>query len=391
MTLYEELDRRIKKLQAAMQKKDLSGALLVQRADLFYFSGTGQNAHLFVPVEGEAVLIVKKSILRAEQESALSKIIPFKGWGELASLIAHSVPKGSKIGLENDVLPANLYFRYQKLLDGFDTVDISGIIRSIRAVKSAYELEIMSKAAIISEAVFNLAREIIRKGLSEIELAGQLEFHARKMGHQGAVRMRGFNQELYFGHIMAGESASTVSFFDGPTSGQGLNPSYPQGAGMAEIQTNEPVLVDFVSVYQGYMVDQTRIFCLGEPPLHLLEAYNRAVEIKHTLAEEGKPGVLGSALYFSAENQAAQAGLANHFMGYTEKVSFVGHGVGIELDELPVIARGLDLPLKEGMVFALEPKFIFPGEGAVGIEDTFVVRQNGLEQITRFSDELQII
>jgi Xaa-Pro dipeptidase len=190
---------------------------------------------------------------------------------------------------------------------------------------------------------------------------------------------------------MAGESASTVSFFDGPTGGHGLNPSYPQGAGMAIVNKYEPVLVDFVSVYEGYMVDQTRIFCLGEPPRHLLEAYSRAVEIKQTLIKDGKPGVLGSVLYKTAENQAAQAGLANHFMGYTEKVSFVGHGVGIELDEMPVIARGLDLPLEEGMVFALEPKFIFPGEGAVGIEDTFVVRQNGLQQITIFSDELQII
>lgn len=391
MIPYKELDRRIKKLQAAMQNKDLAGALLVQRADLFYFSGTGQNAHLFVPAEGEAVLIVKKSILRAEQESALPKIIPFKGWGELAALLAQAVPKGSKIGLENDVLPANLYFRYKKLLGDFDTADISDIIRSVRSVKSAYELEIMSKAATISEAVFSHAREILREGLREVELAGQLELKARQLGHQGAVRMRGFNQELYFGHIMSGESASAISFFDGPTGGHGLNPSYPQGAGIKEIKNNEPVLVDFVSVYEGYMVDQTRIFCLGEPPLHLQEAYNRAVEIKHTLSKEGKPGVLGSDLYLEAEIQAAKAGLANHFMGYTEKVSFVGHGVGIELDELPVIARGLDLPLEEGMVFALEPKFIFPGEGAVGIEDTFVVRQDGLEQITRFSDELQII
>lgn len=391
MIPYEELARRINKLQTAIKKNDLAGALLVQRADLFYFSGTGQNAHLFVPAEGEAVLIVKKSMLRAEQESTLPKIISFKGWGELASLIAKTVSRGSIIGLESDVLPANLYFRYQKLLDGFETADISGIVRSIRAVKSSYELEIMSKAAAISEAVFNHAREILKKGLREVELAGHLELKARTLGHQGAVRMRGFNQELYFGHIMAGESASAVSFFDGPTGGNGLNPSYPQGAGMTEVKNNEPVLVDFVSVYEGYMVDQTRIFCLGDPPHHLLEAYNRAVEIKHTLAKEGKPGVMGSDLYLKAEKYATEAGLANHFMGYTEKVSFVGHGVGIELDELPVIAKGLDLPLEEGMVFALEPKFIFPGEGAVGIEDTFVVRRSGLEQITRFSDELQII
>jgi Xaa-Pro dipeptidase len=224
-----------------------------------------------------------------------------------------------------------------------------------------------------------------------VELAGQLEFHARTLGHQGAVRMRGFNQELYFGHIMSGDNAAAISFFDGPTGGSGLNPSYPQGAGKEIIRANEPILVDFVSVLGGYMVDQTRIYSIGEPPAYLLEAYNQAVKIKKSLAAAGKPGVRGSLLFEQAEQMAREAGLANHFMGYTEKVSFVGHGVGIELDELPVIARGLDTLLEEGMVFALEPKFIFPGEGTVGIEDTFVVGKDNLKQITGFSDQLQII
>lgn len=387
----EELSGRINKLQEAMQKDDLAGALILQRADLFYFSGTGQNAHLFVPAEGEPVLIVKKSLIRAERESAIKNIVPFQGWNELAGIIAEKAPKDSKVGLETDVLPVNLYNRYRKLLDNYNIVDISKQVRTIRAVKSNYELNIMRKSAMVSEAVFTHAREIIREGLSEVELAGKLELLARTMGHQGAVRMRGFNQELYFGHIMTGDNAAAVSFFDGPTGGSGLNPSYPQGAGKTVIKRNEPVLVDFVSVLNGYMVDQTRTFCIGKLKPHLQAAYNRAVFIRNTLASEGKPGVLGSTLYDRAEELATEAGLANHFMGYTEKVSFVGHGVGIELDELPVIARGLDTPLEEGMVFALEPKFIFPGEGAVGIEDTFVVGCDRLELLTPFSDELQAL
>lgn len=391
MTPYEELQSRINKLQKAMQEEGFGGTLLIQRADLFYFSGTGQNAHLFVPAEGEPALVVKKSITRARQESALEKIIPFTDWDGLVGLIKESVPPGSQLGLETDVLPASLYFRYQKLLEGFSIADISKTIRRIRAVKSAYEIGLMKKAAQISESVFNHARTVIREGMTEVELAGQLEYHARTMGHQGAVRMRGFNQELYFGHIMAGESASVVSFFDGPTGGSGLNPSFPQGAGAALIRKDEPILVDFVSVLGGYMVDQTRIFCLGELPLHLHEAYRQAVNIRNALAAVGKAGTPGSLLYEKAEEMALEAGLANHFMGYVEKVSFVGHGVGLELDELPVIARGLDLTLEEGMVFALEPKFVFPGEGTVGIEDTFAVGCNRLEQITAFDDELQII
>ncbi len=391
MTPHVELQGRIRKLQEAMRKDQISGALIVQRADLFYFSGTGQNAHLFVPSEGGPTLVVKKSMARAEYESPLEKIVPFEGWDKLAELVSEAVPAGSRVGLEADVLPANLYFRYQKLFNDYELVDISLPIRKIRAIKSGYEIGIMQEAAMISESVCNQAKEVIRAGLTEVELAGLLELHARTLGHQGAVRMRGFNQELYYGHILAGENAATISFFDGPTGGSGLNPSFPQGAGTGIIKHNEPILVDFVSVLDGYMVDQTRIFCLGEPPLHLQEAYNSAVLIRDELAKMGKPGVDGSKLYEKAEEMAREAGLANHFMGYAEKVRFVGHGVGLELDELPVIAGGLEQTLEKGMVIAIEPKFVFPGEGTVGIEDTFVVNDTRLKQLTTFSDQLQVL
>ncbi len=387
----EEIAKRIASLQKAMQIDDLSGALLLQRADLFYFSGSGQNAHLFVPAEGKPTLIVKRALIRAEQESPLADIIPFRGWDELKEIIEKAAPTGSGIGMENDVLPYSLYNRYQKLLDKYVLKDISRAIRKIRAVKSAYELKLIQKAAAVNEAVFEFARDTIEEGMSEVELAGLIEGKARSLGHQGAVRMRGFNQEMHFGHILSGENASAVSFFDGPTGGPGLNPSYPQGAGYKLLQRHEPILVDFVTVLDGYMVDQTRIFSIGEVKPHLLEAYNQSLRIKEAVAAAGKPGVSGKELFDRAEAIASESGLANHFMGYTEKVNFIGHGVGIELDELPVIARGFDMILKENMVFALEPKFIFPGEGTVGIEDTFKVGPASLEQLTRYPDQLVII
>jgi len=391
MTPLEELQKRIQKLQETMQQDNIGGALLVQRADLFYFSGTGQNGHLFIPAKGDPILVVKKSVIRARQESQLNNIIPFSNWDNLIDLIRQAIPTSSKLGLELDVLPANLFLRYQKMLEGYQVIDISEKIRQIRAVKSNYEIRQMEEAAKISTAVFNHARNIIREGLTEVELAGNLEFHARTLGHQGAVRVRSFNQELYYGHILTGENSALVSFFDSPTGGSGLNPSFPQGAGAAIIRQNEPILIDFVSVLRGYMVDQTRIFCLGQLPLHLQEAYRQSVIIRDKLAEMGKPGVMAETLFDKAQELAARKGLANHFMGYVEKVNFVGHGVGLELDELPIIAPGIDTPLEEGMVIALEPKFIFPGEGTVGIEDTYVVGCNRLEKLTAFSDDLQTL
>lgn len=391
MTPREEIENRIKKLQAVMREKEISASLLIQRADLFYFSGTGQNGILFVPAEGEPTLLIKKSLTRAQQESAIESIIPFTGWEKLVEIIEENIPANSIIGLELDVLPAGLYLRYQEKLKNYQLDDTSSLIRQIRAIKSDYEVGQMKEAARLSKSVFLHARDKIKAGMAEVELAGHLEFHARTLGHQGAVRMRGFNQELYYGHVLTGDNAATITFFDGPTGGSGLNPSFPQGAGANVIRENEPILIDFVSVLRGYMVDQTRIFCVGELPLHLREAHRQAVRIKNTLARYGKPGVKCSELYAKAAELANEAGLTNHFMGYVEKVNFVGHGVGLELDELPLIAPGYDVPLEEGMVFALEPKFIFPAEGTVGIEDTFVVGCDGLIQLTDFSETLQVI
>lgn len=387
---HDELSLRITGFQKQLQAHKIGGALIVQRADLFYFSGTGQNAHLFIPAQGEVTLLVKKNLERARRESSLPNIIRMESFSQLAEFIQVVVKPGDRIGLELDVLPANLYFRYLKLLTGFEATDISPLVRKMRAVKTTYEIKRMYEAAILSEAVFSFARKTLREGMTEVDLAGRLEDFARARGHQGAVRMRGFNQELFFGHIMAGPSAAAPSFFDGPTGGEGLNPSYPQGAGLNRIQRDQTVLIDYVTVVNGYMVDQTRVFSLGNLPAILNKAFEAALQIKQKLITLGKPGAAGSDLFQAAASLAHEAGLSEHFMGCGEKVSFIGHGVGIELDELPVIARNVELTLEEGMVFALEPKFVFPGLGVAGIEDTFLVRPDGLEQITMFEDRPQL-
>ncbi len=390
-TPLKELERRREKLQELMQEQGIGGALIVQRADLFYFSGTAQEAYLLIPAEGEPRLLVRRNLQRACSESSLPQVHEFAGWDHFAETVKTMNAPTAPIGLELDVLPVNLFRRYEKMISPLTIADISPLIRSIRAVKSSFELAQLQRSAALGEAVFNFAREICRAGMTEIELAAELEAFARARGHQGAIRMRGFNQELFFSHTMAGKNAAVPSFFNGPTGGCGLNPSYPQGAGTRKVERDEPLLIDYVTVLNGYMVDQTRIFCPGRPAAKLQCAYETALQIKEALVTMGGDSANGAALYRRAYEIASSAGLENYFMGADEKVSFIGHGVGLELDELPVIARDYDFTLTEGMVFALEPKFIFPGEGAVGIEDTFVVRSHGLEQITRFDDALQIL
>lgn len=391
ITPLSELENRTARLQRLMVEKNLDGVIIVQNADLFYFAGTAQRSHLFIPAGGKPVLMVKKSYDRARKESALENVIPLANLKELPNrLRSFTGGKLNRMGFELDVLPANLYFYYQKILENVEIVDASPLIRAVRSVKSPYEIEILRDAARLNRIMFSHVKDILREGMTEAEFAGQLEAIYRREGHQCYIRMRGFNMEIVYGHLMSGWNLAVPSFFDGPTGGTGLNPSFPQGAGYKRISRNEPVMVDYVGVYDGYMVDQARIFCIGRLPEKLNHAYNVALEIQELVKETAMPGVSCAQLYEAAARVAGKYGLEEHFMGYPESVAFIGHGIGIELDELPVLARGFDKPLEKNMVFALEPKFIFP-EGAVGIENTFWVTEKGLEPLTVFDEGINYL
>lgn len=387
-TPLSELENRASLLQDMMKRKDLDGAIIIQNADLFYFAGTTQRSHLLIPSVGEPTLMVRKNYERAIRETSLKNAFRFTNLKELPKMLENLAGhKVKRIGFELDVLPANLLFYYQRILDPIQIVDVSNLIRQVRGVKSAYEIEIMQNAAQLNHTMFSHVKEFLREGITEVEFASKLEAVYRQGGHQCYIRMRGFNLEIVYGHMMSGWNLAVPSFFDGPTGGSGLNPSFPQGAGFKRIERNEPVMVDYVGVLDGYMVDQARIFCIGQLNPRMLYAYNVAIEIQEMVKEMAKPGVLCSEIYEAALRSADKHGLNANFMGYPEPVAFIGHGLGIELDELPIIARGFKVPLEEGMVFALEPKFVFP-EGAVGIENTLVVTPKGLKNLTVFDEEI---
>lgn len=386
LTPKNELDARITRLQNMMQSAGIDGTMIVQNADLFYFAGTVQQSHLFIPAAGKPLLMVRKSLARAREESFLEEIIPLSNVRELPGLLASYGHKNlQQVGFALEVLPASMYLRYQKILAPARITDVSKMIRTARMVKSPYELEIMKDAAKLNRIMFSRVRDFLQEGITEVEFASRLEALYRTKGHQGYIRARGFNQEIVYGHIMSGTNLAVPSFLDSPTGGPGLNPSFPQGAGYKRIVKNEPVMVDYVGVYDGYMVDQARIFCIGKLPDKLVRAYEVAVNIQEELKKSGRPGALCEDLYNMAVDIAGRHGLAENFMGYPEPAPFVGHGLGIELDEWPVVARSFKIPLEKGMVLALEPKFVFP-EGAAGIENTFVVGDNGLETITEFDE-----
>ncbi len=383
-TPKEELYLRVQALQSRIESANMDGALIVQNTDLFYFTGTVQQAYLFIPSAGEPVFLVRKNIARVRDESSLDRIVTIEKLKNLPELLAlHGYPQIKKLGMELDVLPANLYFRYRDTMKPAEIIDISPSIQAVRAVKSSYEVGVLKEVASLSDFMVDVGRKNLREGMTDVELSSIVEGAARARGHQGFVRTRAFNQEVYWGHLISGPDAAYPAFVDGTTGGHGLSNAFPHGSGWRSIGRHEPVIFDLLAAMYGYFVDQTRTFSLGPLPDKLDKAYKIALDIHHRIGEMIRPGVSVAQLFSKAEQIAQSHGLGEHFMGHgNEQLSYCGHGIGLELDEFPAIAKHGKTLLSPGMVVALEPKFHFPKEGVVGVEDTFVVVDEGSQKLT---------
>ena len=372
-----EIDSRIKKLKDRMD--DIDGALLFQAGDMCYFSGTDQDGPVYIPRDGEPIIMMKRSLERAKEESPL-EVRPLKNMRNLKEDLG--IKTGATIGLEMDVLPCSFYFRVNKALGDASFVDVAERIKHIRSVKSEFEIKLARKAAQMLVEGFSTVPDHIKEGMTEVELMCRMESEMRLMGHQGSLRFRRFNSIVPIGHIMSGSSAAIPSFLASPTGGRGTSVVFPHGPGYRKIKRNEPVFVDTVGICNGYIADATRIFCLGKIEPELVEAYEASCQIEEAIAREMMPGRTARELFELSESEGARLGYGD-FLGGTvgSKCGFVGHGVGLELDEYPVLAP-LDHEIQEGMTIAVEPKIIYPGKGVLGVEDTFLTTSSGARRLT---------
>ncbi|MBS4021230.1 MAG: aminopeptidase P family protein [Dethiobacter sp.] len=384
----KELDSRCMAFQEKLREQGVNGALIALNSSMYYFSGTMQCQYIFIPAIGQSFGLVRKNMERAQQEAAIP-LLPLPGFSSIPELIEEIGCKlPGRLGLELDVVPAALYLRFLKLFPASELVDISVIAREVRQVKSAYELAQLEEAARQVDCMNSCVPGLLVAGMEEIELASELEAILRRLGHQGMARMRGFNQEMYYGHVLSGEAGGVASFLDSPTGGTGLHPAQPQGPGRRKITVGEPVTVDYGGIHNGYVVDQTRLFSIGPLPARLNDAFAVALEIQSAMEKLLVPGMSGDKLYMTAAGIAAKAGLQDYFMGFGDtQAKFVGHGVGLEYNEFPVLAKGSPHILAENHVVAVEPKFIFPGLGMVGIENTWQITGSSARRISITPDD----
>jgi len=390
-TPREEVEKRIEHLQVTLRRAKVDSCLILQNVDLFYFSGTIQRSYLFVPTEGEPLLMVQKDFQRAREESPLKNIIPIERPKAISSILKR---KGGlkQIGLEFDVLPVNQLRQLEKMFPQSNFVDISKAIKQIRMIKSPYEIGQMRQSAKILDEVFEFAKEVLRPGMTEIEAEARLVELGRCRGHQGMTRMRAWNQDMVNACVLSGNSGSVLTHLDVSVIGPGISPAFPQGSSFNLIERNVPIQIDFSIAYNGYITDGARTYVIGTLPKKLRESYKITIEIRDEMEKIAKPGVPWSHLYYFSSQLVKKRGLEDYFIGTKEnQAPFVGHGIGLEIDEFPLLAKGFPQPLEIGMVFAFEPKFIFPGVGVVALENDYVVTENGVEKLTHAEDRIIVI
>ena len=388
-----EIENRLRCLQELMTQEGLDGVLLCQNVDLFYFSGTLQPGYLYLPAEEEPLLMVRKNLERALEESSLAKIKELSHLKEIPSHLAdEGISPPQTLGLEMDVLPANTFLQFKNLFKKTKVSDASTLIRKCRMFKSPWEIENMKKAAEMVKKMTAAVPRLIGPGMTEIELAGVLESFLRKEGHQGLIRTRGFNQEVYYGHVLSGPEGAQASYLDAPSGGLGISPAFSQGSGLKLLRPHEPISIDYCGCFNGYIADQTRMFSIGPPSEAVAEAFAAIRRILRSIELKAQPGVACDQLYWWAVEEAEQLGYGRTFMGSGPKrASYIGHGLGLDLDELPIIGQKFDWPLEAGMVLALEPKIMLPEHGLVGLENTYQLTPEGLSALTTSPENFQVL
>jgi Xaa-Pro aminopeptidase len=389
----KELADRRERVRKELLETGIEGLFVVQEVDLFYLTGALHPGVCYLPAEGEALLFFNDSCSSKRAHSDATHIFRIASLNEIPGVIHDVCGRLPRVmGFEFDVLPVTDFNLYGKLFPDQECVDGSPAILKGRMIKSAWELAQMERTAELTRRTFDYGRSVLKPGLSEMEFASMLESFARVQGRETeSVRVRDYQTEGYPGHVLSGESGGKVGLLDSPASGQGTSPAFPCGAGPRIIQANEPVMVDFGFGLKGYHMDETRMFSIGPMPEEIMKACEAAIAIHDEVLSRVKPGVTVDELFEHSVASAEILGYAEQYLGPPgQHVSFVGHGIGLELIEGPIIAKGKKDRLEPGMTFALEPKIVFEDAFIAGVESVFVVTEEGYRFISRLPVEVFI-
>jgi len=380
----DDLNIRLTRLQRMLAEAGADAALISTDVNIYYLTGILFSGCIFLPAEGEPLWFVQRpSGLKGERVVYIRKPEDIPD-----ALKERNVPLPETLFLEADQITHNEFLRLEAALHPVRTGNTTVLLRKSRMIKTPWEIEQFRFSAKKHAEIFQSIPALFRKGMTEIEFQIEIEYIMRKNGSIGYFRTFGANMKAFMASLLSGKNADTPSPIDFALGGRGIHPILPIGASDDLITEGSAVMVDFGGNFTAYQSDMTRVYSLGKLPEIAYRAHQISIDMHNRLMEEAKPGTACAGIYNLMLDIAAQSGFAANFMGYSQQSKFVGHGVGLEINEPPVMmSRSGDL-LQPGMVIAFEPKFVLPGIGAVGIENTYLVTDSGIEKLTVGEEEI---
>lgn len=382
--LFDDLKIKWRNIQTSMSEKGFDACLLAMDVNLFYVSGQIYNGYFYLPATGDPLFFVKrpnglegKGVYYIRKPEQITEYLSDLG-----------IPMPGSLLLEADELTYNDYIRLQALFTPEKTGNATTLMRELRKIKTPWEIEQFRTSGRIHTETYAGIPGCYRPGMTDLEFQYEIERLMRKNGSIGIFRAFGANMDIFMGSILAGENAESPSPFDFALGGAGADPSCPIGANGTHLNDGTAVMVDMAGNYTAYVTDMTRVFAVGKLTELAFKAHQVALDIQHEIEVKAVPGFPAAEVYNVAESIASREGLSPYFMGTKQQAKFVGHGIGLQINELPVFTPRSKDVMTEGMVFALEPKFVIPGVGAVGIENSYLMTASGVEKLTHADEHI---
>lgn len=390
---------RLAAFQGALREAGCAAALLLHAPDVFYFTGTKQPANLLIPADAtlEPALLVRRGRDFVEREIAAlgfpaAWVTDGQSFREVATRLGALGLTGA-LGVAEDKLPVNLYRSLLRALPGWEVRDVAGLLLDQRTIKDADEVALMRQAC----ALFRHAHEALlataRPGASELEISLAVFAALRQAGHEEYIPMRRWDAVLPpSGLIVSGEQLWRISGHAFTVTGSGISAAVPLGASRRQLRAGDLIVLDVATHYQGYHGDTARTYVVGAPSTEQRRAFDACLAVYGAATAALRPGRTAEEIYAVAKAAAAETPYAAYFMGYGNKQGrYIGHATGIEQDEPPVLSPHVTTPLRPGMTLAVEPKFIIPDFGAVNVEDTWLITNDGSELLAEHPNDLFVV
>lgn len=382
--LQPELKTRRDKIRVLMAQQNIDAALITCNVNLLYTYGRVVSGYLYLPLHSPALLFIKRP-----NNITGEHVFPIRKPEQIVDLIReNNLPMPQKLMLEGDELSYTEYNRLAALFPDAEVVNGTSLIRQARSVKTLMEIETLRRSGILHDKAYEQIPSVYCPGMTDLEFAVEIEKLMRLQGCLGIFRVFGQSMEIHMGSLLTGDNAAAPSPYDFALGGEGLNQSLPGGLNGSLLQEGQSVMVDMGGNFYGYMSDMSRVFSIGKLSDEAYTAHQVCLDIQEAVISLAKPGAVCEDLYNTAIDLVTKAGFADKFMGIGQQARFIGHGIGLEINEAPVLAPRMKQELEPGMIFALEPKIVLPGVGPVGIENSWAVTTEGVEKLTHCEEAI---